>query len=147
MRDRRPDIANPYRLKVVTLGKCITPGCPRQALFFCLPCLAEMKRDLARIRARLVEVPPGKASLRPDQVCIQIDRATSAYLDKPADGPGGFQGLCRKLQQARWGRNWLILDKVLMERVTRYAAKYGDGGFERRFRSVLKAIKNAEGKT
>ncbi len=78
---------------------------------------------------------------KPERVVIKIDPECVALLAKPAEGPGGFQGLVRRLQRARVGKDWLALDAKTVERLQRYASKYGDGGFERRFRSVLSQLR------
>ena len=57
-------------------------------------------------------------------------------LARPIRGTGGFQSLLRSLQRARRSGNTILIDAELAERIGRYVADYGDGGFQARLRRL-----------
>lgn len=66
---------------------------------------------------------------------IVLSRRTVALLAKPIRGQGGFQTLLRRLQR-QCARGALTVSAVDVERLTRYARRYGGGGFQRRTTAV-----------
>ncbi|MEP7308509.1 MAG: hypothetical protein ABJA98_23640 [Acidobacteriota bacterium] len=60
----------------------------------------------------------------------------ASIIRKPIRGQGGFQSLLRKLQHQLGGRQ-LDVSPVDVERLRRYSAAYGGGGFQRRTQRVI----------
>jgi len=67
---------------------------------------------------------------------IDLDPTEARTLRKPIRGRGGFQSLLRKLQHQLDGRQ-LEVSSVDLERLRRYAAAYGRGGFQRRTKGAV----------
>lgn len=69
-------------------------------------------------------------------------------LDRPVNGrAGGHQYLLRRiLQRANRELRRVTLLPQDLEKVERYAAKYGDGGYQDRFWAVLSAVRRALGR-
>ena len=62
-------------------------------------------------------------------------------LNRPINGQGGFQTLLRRLQECcneDWTR--ITVDAQLYERIRRYTANYGSGGFQGRLRSLAERL-------
>lgn len=66
-----------------------------------------------------------------NHVSIALTHAETAALQKPIRGRGGFQSLLRRLQNQLNGRH-LDVSIADLERLRRYSAAYGGGGFQRR---------------
>jgi len=62
---------------------------------------------------------------------IDLTPTGANMLRKPVRGRGGFQSLLRKLQAQLDGHH-LEVSAVDAERLARYSATYGGGGFQRR---------------
>ena len=69
-------------------------------------------------------------------VSIHLSPTEVRTLRKPIRGHGGFQSLLRRLQHQLDGRH-LEVSSVDMERLRRYAAAYGRGGFQRRTKGAV----------
>ena len=69
-------------------------------------------------------------------VSIDLTPQGASTLRKPIRGRGGFQSLLRKLQHQLDGRH-LEVSSVDLERLRRYAAAYGGGGFQGRAKGVV----------
>lgn len=73
-------------------------------------------------------------------VCISLTPTEVARLERPIRGRGGFQNLLRYLARrlaaadiyADGGATIYVPDGVWTERLYRYRAKYGRGGFQAR---------------
>jgi hypothetical protein len=63
---------------------------------------------------------------------ITLTPTAVAKLRKPVVGRGGLQSLLRRLQRCIVDDVLVITDAELLERIDRYRADYGDGGFQRR---------------
>ncbi len=74
---------------------------------------------------------PTPVVLTDDQVSI---------IMRPVNGRGGFQCLLRALRR-RLDGSTLHLTPELAERVSRYATRYGPGGFEGRLGSIVDAAR------
>jgi len=69
---------------------------------------------------------------------ISLTREELAALSAPQTGRGGFQGLMRGLQKnAAINHGSLILNPKLIERITRYAFQYNNGGWQNRLRAIF----------
>ena len=64
-----------------------------------------------------------------------------AVLRKPVEGQGGMQSFLRSLKSRIREDGTLSLSPEEVERVRKYAEDYGEGGFQERFRLVLRATK------
>lgn len=63
---------------------------------------------------------------------------------RPVNGEGGAQRLLHKLQACAVGEYCLVVEKDLLEKTYQYAYRYtANGGFQGRFRAVLKAALRA----
>jgi hypothetical protein len=67
---------------------------------------------------------------------IDLTPTEATTLRKPIRGRGGFQSLLRKLQLQLEGRH-LDISPADVERLRRYSAAYGGGGFQRRTMRVV----------
>ena len=73
---------------------------------------------------------------------LPLTSAALSKLRKPVRGQGGFQSLLRKLQtQLDGGELQVTVEDV--ERLVRYSASHGGGGFQERTRSAVKTSKRA----
>ncbi len=63
---------------------------------------------------------------------ITLSMAAADRLRKPVVGEGGFQSLLRRLQRCLHGNTLVITDPDLIERMNRYRADYGSGGWQGR---------------
>jgi hypothetical protein len=69
-------------------------------------------------------------------VSIALSATTATTLRKPIRGHGGFQSLLRRLQGQLDGRH-LDVSPADVERLRRYSAAYGGGGFQRRTKGAV----------
>ena len=69
-------------------------------------------------------------------VSINLSATTATTLRKPIRGRGGFQSLLRRLQGQLDGRQ-LDVSPADAERLRRYSAAYGGGGFQRRTKGAV----------
>ena len=69
-------------------------------------------------------------------VSMALTTTEATTLRKPIRGHGGFQSLLKKLQDQFDGRH-LKVSAADMERLRRYSAAYGGGGFQRRIRGAV----------
>lgn len=94
-----------------------------------------------REQRRRREHPP--APLRPTVVTLTPEEIE--LVTRPIAGLGGHQGLLLRLvpRVARsTGRLELSWEDIM--RVRTYAASYGNGGFQDRFRAIVSALERAE---
>ena len=72
---------------------------------------------------------------------IQVDESDFAPLDRPVRGEGGFQNLLRRIR-AGYDRatETLEISAPDAERVMRYSADYGGGGFQGRLGPLAIAL-------
>jgi hypothetical protein len=70
------------------------------------------------------------------QISIDLTAREASMMRKPVRGQGGFQSLMRKLQHQLEDRH-LDVSRDDVERLRRYAAAYGSGGFQHRIKSVI----------
>lgn len=70
---------------------------------------------------------------------LLLDVSELAWLSRPVKGQGGFQSLLRALAQNRRGQVQFV-PVTLVERIQRYARKYGKGGFQGRLRSLAQRL-------
>lgn len=63
---------------------------------------------------------------------LTLTASGAEALARPVRGSGGFQTLLRSLQHSRRSGNTIFIDGELAERVGRYVADYGNGGFQAR---------------
>ncbi len=70
---------------------------------------------------------------------LLLDVSELAWLSKPVNGQGGFQSLLRALAKNRSGQMQFV-PPTLVERIQRYARKYGKGGFQGRLRSLAQRL-------
>jgi hypothetical protein len=72
-------------------------------------------------------------------ITIVLSQDAENTLKQPIEGKGGFQSLLEKLRnQYNFSTRNLALDKDSLERVKRYAKKYGGGGWEERLKNIFK---------
>lgn len=72
-------------------------------------------------------------------VVIDLSPTDLEYLNRPANGHGGYQSVLRRLQkQIRDGK--LTLSQEEAERVRNCAGNYGPGGFQDRLKSIAEKI-------
>ena len=74
---------------------------------------------------------------------LTLTTSGAEALARPVRGSGGFQTLLRCLQQARRNGNIILIDGELAERISRYVADYGNGGFQARL-GRLGALRRVE---
>lgn len=86
------------------------------------------------------------------QISIWVDRDTSALIEKPVRGEGGFQGLMRSLGsnlnslRMSDGTRRLDLTPTQVDRIIRYArANKGSGGFQGRLARLLSTLEHIRG--
>ncbi len=72
-----------------------------------------------------------------DQVVI-LTEDEMQILTREIRGQGGFQSLLRDVRRSMHA-NALILTPRLARKITRYATRYGDGGFQRRLARIIEA--------
>lgn len=70
---------------------------------------------------------------------ILLDVSELAWLSRPVNGQGGFQSLLRALARNRKGQLQYV-PSTLVERIRRYACKYGKGGFQGRLGSLAQRL-------
>jgi hypothetical protein len=70
------------------------------------------------------------------QDAITLTPTDTTLIRKPIRGRGGFQNLLRKLQSQLEGQQ-LEVSAADVERLTRYSAAYGGGGFQGRTRRAV----------
>jgi len=63
---------------------------------------------------------------------LTLSTSGAEALARPVRGSGGFQTLLRNLQHSKRNGNTVFIDGRLAERIDRYAASYGAGGFQAR---------------
>lgn len=69
---------------------------------------------------------------------IRLNQDEIHELMQPQVGRGGFQTLMRSMQNnIRTNKGSLILDRVLLEKITRYAFTYRHGGWQIRLRKIF----------
>lgn len=72
---------------------------------------------------------------------IQLTEASLNRFKRPVRGQGGFQNLLRTIQAGiNWTTGMLSISKADAERVIRYAARYGGGGFQGRLGPLAAAL-------
>lgn len=59
------------------------------------------------------------------------------FLATSVQGQGGFQHFVRRLQERAKRTDTLVLSKDEFERLTRYSAHYGNGGWQAELRVIL----------
>jgi hypothetical protein len=67
---------------------------------------------------------------------LSLTPSGAEALGRPVRGSGGFQTLLRCLQRANRNGNTILIDGGLAERISRYAVRYGEGGFQARLRRL-----------
>lgn len=72
---------------------------------------------------------------------LVFTREEYAILTRPVVGAGGMQDLLRQIQDGLFPGAGKLVDLETLERVHRYATRYGRGGFEDRFEVVLRAAR------
>ena len=71
---------------------------------------------------------------------VELPEEAWPILMRPVNGQGGAQGLLRKLQACANTGHQLLVEKAVLDTTYRYAYRYaGNGGFQRRFRVVVRA--------
>lgn len=73
------------------------------------------------------------------KVSVQLTDDEQALLAKPVHGQGGFQSLLKRIQACVNGDK-LEVDSEMVERLGRYADRYGSGGFQGRIRSLAERV-------
>ncbi len=72
---------------------------------------------------------------------IQVSQSDFALLDRPVRGQGGFQNLLRRIRAGYDpATETLEVSGPDAERVTRYSADYGGGGFQGRLGPLATAL-------
>ena len=72
---------------------------------------------------------------------IELTGASLNRFKRPVRGQGGFQNLLRAIQAGiNWTTGVLSISEADGERVIRYAAKYGGGGFQGRLGPLAAAL-------
>ncbi|WP_270968403.1 hypothetical protein [Campylobacter upsaliensis] len=74
---------------------------------------------------------------------VILNQEAVDLLTKPVNGDGGHQKLLTKLQSQCGNANVLTYDNDDLEKIKRYAENYGEGGFQNRFKAILKCIENS----
>ena len=73
---------------------------------------------------------------------VILDQQAMDLLMKKVNGTGGHQSLLRRLQEQLTGTK-LKYDEEDFEKIKSYADDYGKGGFQDRFKAVLKCIETS----
>ena len=75
-------------------------------------------------------------------VHLELGADALEALRRPVNGSGGFQSLLRQLQNQIGPGEVLVLTPDSVERIARYVARYGQGGFQGRLDTVLAELAN-----
>jgi hypothetical protein len=81
----------------------------------------------------------GARMLFADDYTLDLTDDEWAAFSRPVTGDGGAQGLLRQLHDAQTGPQRIVVDYRLLDRAYTYAYRYASGGFQDRFRAVIKA--------
>jgi hypothetical protein len=76
---------------------------------------------------------------------IRLGPAELEELRKPVNGQGGMQTLMLTIQSKISEDGSLQISPEELERIRRYATEYGEGGFQNRFRTILRHVVPASG--
>jgi hypothetical protein len=76
-----------------------------------------------------------------DFVISRLRRDELAVVRRPVEGQGGMQSFLRALNPRIQDDGTLSLSTEEFERVRKYAEDYGEGGFQERFRIILRGTK------
>ena len=82
-------------------------------------------------------------SLFAESVRVEFTADEWAIVDRPIVGDGGAQGVLRALLRAPRDHAIIIAEFVVLDRAYLYAYSYGAGGFQDRFRVVVRAALRA----
>lgn len=74
-----------------------------------------------------------------DDIDVHFAPEEWVVFDRPVIGEGGAQGLLRDLHATQVRPGQIRVSYVLLDRAYAYAYTYGSGGFQDRFRMVIKA--------
>ena len=74
---------------------------------------------------------------------VILDPQAMDLLRKEVNGTGGHQSLLRRLQKQLTGTK-LKYDDEDFEKIKSYAYDYGKGGFQDRFKAILKCIEASQ---
>ena len=76
------------------------------------------------------------------RIVVPVDEKARTVLSMKADGPGGFQYLTRSIQEGMTQYpGVLVLTREDAEKMLRYHAEYGGGGFQGRLEQVVVEVK------
>jgi len=78
-----------------------------------------------------------------DDVTVVLSPAEWAICARPIVGDGGAQLLLRDLLAAMIDEHQILATYVQLDRAYQYAYSYGGGGFQDRFRAIIKAALRA----
>jgi hypothetical protein len=81
-------------------------------------------------------------SLFAEPVRVEFTPDEWAIVDRPIVGDGGAQGVLRALMRGARDRA-IVAEDFVLDRVYAYAYRYGGGGFQDRFRMVVRAALRA----
>jgi hypothetical protein len=82
-----------------------------------------------------------------NDVLIDFTREEWEIVSRPITNSGGAQGLLRDFHAAQVGERHLLVNYLLLDKAFMYAYKYGSGGFQDRFRVIVKAALRTGGWT
>ncbi|MCZ6172962.1 hypothetical protein [Campylobacter ureolyticus] len=70
---------------------------------------------------------------------VHLSQSALNAINEEVRGSGGYQTLMRKLQKQLIGTELHYSDDYL-EKIKRYAKEYNNGGYQNRFKEILKCI-------
>lgn len=70
---------------------------------------------------------------------VHLSQSALNAINEEVRGSGGYQTLMRKLQKRLIGTELHYSDDDL-EKIKRYAKEYNNGGYQNRFKEILKCI-------
>jgi hypothetical protein len=74
-----------------------------------------------------------------DTVVVKLRSEDLTVIRRPVEGKGGMQSFLRALIPRIGEDGTLALSREEIDRVRKYAKDYGEGGFQERFRLILRA--------
>lgn len=71
---------------------------------------------------------------------VHLSQSALNAINEEVRGRGGFQTLMRKLQQEQLNGTELDYNDDDLEKIKRYAKGYNNGGYQNKFKEILKCI-------
>jgi hypothetical protein len=78
------------------------------------------------------------------QTTVKLTDEEAEIFKRPINGVGGFQDLLRNFQKRITSKNTLTLTSDEIDKLKKYATRYGQGGFEDQLRAIIQALQKAQ---